>query len=83
MNDQLHAKLQEEGSVYKSSMENLEKQMDLLRREYFFSTALAVKLNLSGSKVEVQNIGIQSLFEKAIREEVPLEQWPKWITSNF
>lgn len=35
------------------------------------------------SVIDTNNVDVNSLFEKVLQENVPFEQWDKWIESQF
>ena len=61
---------------------SLEEEVANLKREYFYATALGVKLNLS-FKSSTHNVEIQNLFETAQSDGIPTDKWPKWIANKI
>lgn len=55
--------------------------MDWLKKEYFYSLAIGVKLGLS-SRGKVSNLDISDLFDEACHA-VPVQDWHTWITQRF
>jgi len=57
-------------------------QFDLLKERYFITFARGVKMQ--GTMLGWYcNIDIQSLYEQAIAENRPLDDWPNWITQQM
>lgn len=79
---QEHDQLLEERGSQMQQQKNLEEQLSTMKKEYFFSVALCIKLNLSLYK-ETNNIDIQSLYELLQAESIPVEMWPRWVVNQL
>lgn len=51
----------------------------VMKRQYFFSTALAVKLNFSLLGQNVNGLDTQEMYEAVVAQAVPVSDWPAWI----
>jgi hypothetical protein len=74
--------LVEEKGNQMQQQKNLEEQLSTMKKEYFFSVALCIKLNLSIHK-EMNNVEIQSLYELLQAESIPVEMWPRWVLNQL
>jgi len=63
-----------------SKVKELEKtanQVESIKRRYFFSLALNIKINSN-----LVDLDINRLYLEAISKDIPLETWDKWIFQN-
>jgi hypothetical protein len=55
-----------------------EEVMNRVKDRYFFSLALNVKLTTGNSSLD-----LNSLYERAKREQIPYEKWQEWLMEKF
>jgi len=63
--------------THKLEIENLN-----LKKEYFLSLAVSVKLHRSLVS-ESSNVDVISLYEQAVSHNVPVRSWPEWLSNNL
>jgi hypothetical protein len=51
---------------------------DLLKPKYFWSSVLAIKLDAG-----MQNVSTQALWEAAQEQDIPIAEWPGWISKQI
>lgn len=61
-----------------AALSSLREELDNVKRDLFYTTAVGIKLNLTYSGRSC-NINIGSLYEKALAEGVKWQQWNRWI----
>ncbi|PRP78716.1 Viral A-type inclusion protein repeat [Planoprotostelium fungivorum] len=74
--------VKEDKDISKSLLERSENNVYKLKQKYFFSCALALKLNAQLSDRHY-NGDLTSLYEQAIKEQVPYEEWHKWLLNRM
>lgn len=57
-------------------------ELEALKKELFFSLAVAIKLNLAlqGRRC---NLSVMNLYERAVQERVHYSEWQEWIPAKF
>jgi len=63
-------------------VEKLEKDIKLLKKEYFHSIAVGIKLHRSIDG-DYRNIDISELFDLCLKNNIPFKDWPAWLASRF
>mmetsp|Transcript_14340 Transcript_14340/g.56432 ORF Transcript_14340/g.56432 Transcript_14340/m.56432 type:complete len:247 (-) Transcript_14340:109-849(-) len=61
--------------------DGMEEELKSVKQEFFYSVALAIKLShsVAGSYC---NFSAQKMFEKAMKEDVPFADYPRWIAQE-
>jgi len=78
----LEAKLQALTDAKEKESVVLQEEIRTLKRHYFMSVGIAVKLSkaLMG---EHSNLDLDSLFEIAVREGIPYQEWARWMADKM
>jgi len=74
--------VREDKDISRGLLEKSENTIYKLKQRYFFSCALALKLNAQLSD-QHYNGDLTSLYEQAIREQVPFDEWHKWLLNRM
>jgi len=84
INETLQKSKSQEEIVYKNSISEVEKHIIVLKQEYFFSMALAIKLSFLSQELPFQsNKSIHNLWESIQENHIPFSDWKKVITRWF
>ena len=70
--------LQSHMNQTRDNNKNLEKSLKRMKKEFFFSTAIAIKLSYSNTGNHC-NINARDMWEVAQREQIAFSQYPSWI----
>lgn len=60
------------------SKRSLEKSLKRMKKEFFFSTVIAIKLSYSNTGTHC-NLNAHDLWEAAQRDQIPFSHFPSWI----
>jgi len=82
MNSNLEKKFVLSEESHKDNITFLTTQIDTLKREYFFSTAVALKLTCF-VKGKLVNVSINALYEQIQKNNIPFIEWPSWIKAHL
>ncbi|KAF2069975.1 hypothetical protein CYY_008701 [Polysphondylium violaceum] len=63
--------------------DKIEKENLEIKREYFQTLGVSIKLFRIKNGDATDNIDVRSLFELAIKENIPFRSWPEWIGKNI
>ena len=65
--------------------QNAQMQQDVisLRQRYFFSIAMAMKLERSISQPSLKSYNVQMLWNQIEEQEIPFREWPEWLSNKF
>jgi len=67
---------------HKDNIIFLTSQIDTLKREYFFSTAVALKLTCF-VKGKLVNVSINALYDQILQSNIPFCNWSPWIKAKL
>jgi len=63
--------------------DKIEKENLEVKREYFQTLGVSIKLFRIKNGNTADNIDVRSLFELAIKQNIPFRSWPEWIGKNI
>jgi len=64
-------------------MQDKDQHMSMVRQEYFFAMALAVKLTMMMDDQSFHNKSIQQLWERANERHLPISEWKNFASESF
>jgi len=82
MNSNLEKKYVLSEESHKDNIIFLTSQIDTLKREYFFSTAVALKLTCF-VKGKLVNVSINALYDQILQSNIPFCNWSPWIKAKL
>jgi len=82
INEQLQKSINQGELLFQHTKEEFEQHVLLLKQEYFFANALAIKLSLFHQDF-ISNKSIQQMWERVAEEHIPFTDWRKTITRWF
>jgi len=80
INQQLEKNIQQNEVLHKREISEIEAHVNILKQEYFFAMALALKLSMLMEKKDFHNRSIQNLWEKINEIRIPLNEWKSYAT---
>jgi len=83
INEQLQKTSEQTEFKHKRELTELEQHMTLLKQEYFFSMALAVKLTMMLDDQSFHNRSIHSLWDRVSEKHMPVQEWKNFATESF
>jgi len=78
----LEAKLQSTSTEREAEKLELVNQIDTLKKQYFFTLTLALKLSKAAIG-EACNLETEPLYQAVLSAQIPIDQWPLWLTSQM
>jgi hypothetical protein len=83
INEQLQKSADQTEFKHKREMTEREQHMNLVKQEYFFAMALAVKLTMMMDNQSFHNKSIQNLWERILEKHLPVHEWKNFATDAF
>jgi len=70
------------GQLPNESLEEMRKDLEWVKNRYFVNLAMSVKLQ--GQYLGwFSNTDVNLLYEMALNEDIPIQNWPDWITTQI
>lgn len=81
-NADLQVRVENSEMRHSETMAAMNEQVDALRRQFFFSTAISIKLGqfYQGRNM---NISLTDLYERLMKLNLPFAEWPAWISEQL
>lgn len=83
INEQLQKTSDQAEFTHKREMADKDQHMNLVKQEYFFAMALAVKLTMVSEDQCFFNKSIQPLWERVNERHLPISEWKNFATEAF
>lgn len=73
----------DEITIITEERDQYKKELSDLKRDFFYSTALSIKLNYAKSGYQSNALSVQDLFLKSCEEQVPVANYIKYIDTYY
>lgn len=81
-NTELQTRVASAEARHAETMAAMNEQVDALRRQFFFSTAISVKLGQFYQGRQM-NVSLTDLYERLMKLNIPFGEWPAWISEQI
>lgn len=82
VNTDLQARVAGSEARHADTMVAMNEQIDALRRQFFFSTAISIKLGQFYQGRQL-NVSLTDLYERLMKLALPFADWPAWISEQL